>query len=77
MFVPEKLKLNKLVQVDIPKGRDIYRSVNQNMVIPDSAYSGDSPASFSNSKIQDIKDIEAYDRMMQEKEERELKESKS
>lgn len=72
MFVPEKLKVNKLVQVDIPKPRDFFAQYGLHNA-SDAEYTGDNLASSPVNKVQELADIEAYDRMMQEKE---LKESR-
>lgn len=76
MYVPDEMKANKLVQVVIPKGKDLYNMNPNGLPMPPaSAYTGDVPASGSRSKIQELEDIMRYDEMMQREEMKDSKDS--
>lgn len=70
MFIPEELKLNKFVNVPIPENRDYFARFGTTKVAQDSAYTGDQNAPLPKSKIDSLADMDAYDRMMQEEENR-------
>lgn len=53
MYIPEKLKLNKFRQVDIPANRDYFARYGM-LEVPASKYSGDESMPVNESKIDSI-----------------------
>ena len=55
MYVNEKMKLNKYVQVKIPKNSEYFRRFNGNLPIPsDGSFSGDEAAPAGMTKNQQL-----------------------
>lgn len=67
MYVPEKLKLNKFRDVNIPDNRD-YFSRYGFLQSPANAYTGDVEASSPMTKIEEIEAGRQYDAMRQREE---------
>ena len=67
MFVPEKNKLNKFKLVKLPSPRDMFGRYGQ-FEMASSQYTGDEMADCGSRKIDQIADMDAYDRMMQNEE---------
>lgn len=77
MYIPEKLKLNRFKVVNLASNKDLFarfgsRSVGENL------YTGDDDAApVASRKMDQIVDFDAYDRMMQEEELRNVNEQNS
>lgn len=68
MFYPdEKMKVNSFRQVAIPRNAEYFARYGY-AVSPASLYTGDVPAPVPMNKTDLLADMEAYDSMMQEKE---------
>lgn len=69
MFIPEKMKLNKFQLVNIPSNRDYLKRFGLSSGVgPQSSYSGDEAIHHSMNKLDSLADFEAYDKMMQSRE---------
>lgn len=68
MYVPdEKLKINKFVQVAIPRTVEFVKRFG-NVSPASSLYSGDELAPLPETKMDSLADIDRYDQMMQREE---------
>lgn len=66
MYTPEKMKLNKHIQVKIPKNSDFFARLNGNMpTIPTAAYSGDEPVPSELRKTEYFDTMDQFDKMKQ------------
>lgn len=68
MFVPEKMKCNRLVQVVIPKGHDMYSRASGLVLPPASEYTGEVLASRQVNKLDELADFDRFDNMRQREE---------
>lgn len=70
MYKPKNMRLNKFVDVAIPKNSDFFARLNGVIPsFPNNAYSGDSSIPMtSERKVDILADMEQYDKMMQRKE---------
>lgn len=69
MYKPAKMRLNKFVDVAIPKNSDYFMRLNGSRPdIPSSAYTGDDVAPMPDRKVDILADMDSYDKMMQRKE---------
>lgn len=69
MYKPKKLKLNKFVDVEIPKNSAFLARMNGSLpTIPSGAFTGDEPYVPEGRKTDVLADMDAYDRMMQRQE---------
>lgn len=53
MYVPEKLKVNKFVDVQIPSNKDYFARLGR-QALPDGQYTGDEAASMPSDKVSSI-----------------------
>lgn len=67
MYIPDKLKCNRFVAVNIPDNKSYFARFG-NKVVPDNFYSGDDPAPSGQRKMDTLAYMDDYDRMMQEEE---------
>lgn len=69
MYKPNKMRLNKFVDVAIPKNSDYFLRMNGAFPnIPNGAYSGEELVPPSVRLVDMLADMDDYDRMMQRKE---------
>lgn len=69
MYKPAKMRLNKFVDVAIPKNSDYFLRLNGNFPnIPNGAYTGDDIVPQPERKVDVLADMAEYDRMMQRQE---------
>lgn len=69
MYVHEKMRLNRHVQVRIPKNSEFFSRLNGNLPsIPSSAFSGDEVMLSDVRKTDILADMDAYDKMKQREE---------
>lgn len=69
MYKPDKMRLNKFVDVAIPKNSDYFARMAGNLpTIGSQFFSGDEVVPQNDRKVDVLADIDAYDRMMQRKE---------
>ena len=64
MFVPEKLKLNRFVDVNIPDNRSYFTRFGKS-VVPTGSYTGDDSAPMPKNKVDTFVDMEEFDRVRQ------------
>ena len=59
MYIPNKLKLNKFVDVNIPANKSYFARLGEVKPLPDS-FTGDEIAIMNQDKIQQIEDYQKY-----------------
>ena len=66
MYVPESLKVNKFVDVQIPSNKDYFARLGK-QALPEGQYTGDDPAMMPTSKIDSVTEEEQriFDEMRQ------------
>lgn len=75
MYIPEKLKLNAFRHVAIPKPVEMFARFGYQTPTP-SVFTGDDElVSIGGRKTDDLADMDAYDRMMQQQEDSKLESS--
>ena len=69
MYKPKNMRLNKFVDVAIPKNSDFFARLNGIMPnIPQNLYTGDDIMPENGRPVDILEDMQAYDKMMQKKE---------
>lgn len=63
MYIPEKMKINKFVAVDLPSAKSMFARVGE-VVAPEKDFSGDDIVPDQMRKVDSLADYEAYAEMM-------------
>lgn len=67
MFCPEEMKLNKFQNVRIPSGEQLFSRFGL-VNAQGTHYTGDEYEPINRTKLQNLEDLQAYDKMMQKEE---------